>query len=368
MKSRIVALLLLTLANAHAIILYRTGDPSENTTAPTGPGYADSGWQYEGFWGVVLGTPIAPHFFISAAHVGNAGDGFFTFQNVSYHVIEDHYDPQSDLVIWKVEQTFPTFAPLYSRTDEVGLRTILIGRGTQRGSPIMIGNALKGWNWGDYDFQMRWGENIISAILPLGAGNELLAANFDQNGLPNECHLSTFDSGGASFIEDGTTWKLAGINYAVDGPYYTDAQGNGGFNASLFDSTGFYYFDGSSYVPVPGPAPQPSALYPTRISTKLPWICATIAEPLPGVEGSFATITYTRLKFPASDLVYSVEQSSDLVSWQAVVTTDDVTPINDFAATVKEKVARPTSGVLFLRLQISRPPNGVARYKRPRRL
>lgn len=369
MKSRILAVLLLTLASAQAIILFRTGDPSENTTAPTGPGYADSGWQYEGLWGVVLGTPIAPHYFISAAHVQNAGNGFFIFQNVTYHVIDERYDPQSDLVIWKVEQTFPTFAPLYSRTDEVGLRTILFGRGTQRGSAIMLGNELKGWYWGDYDFQMRWGENIISAVVPLAPEDDLLAANFDENGLPNECHLSTFDSGGAAFIEDGTVWKLAGINYAVDGPYALDAQGDGAANASFFDATGFYFYNGNYFQPVPNPAPQPSALYPTRISTKLPWICATVAEASAGLEGGFSTLTYTRLKFPASDVVYSVQQSSDLVSWQTAATTEEVAPINDFAETVKSKVARPASGGLFLRLQISRPPpNRAARYMRPRNL
>src|SRR5438552_3750751 len=43
---------------AQAVILLSTDDPNYNTTEPTGR-LAGSGWQYEGFWGSFLGTPIA---------------------------------------------------------------------------------------------------------------------------------------------------------------------------------------------------------------------------------------------------------------------------------------------------------------------
>src|SRR5947208_10598952 len=39
------------------------------TSAPTGS-LSTAGWQYEGQWGEFLGTPIAPHYLITAAHVG----------------------------------------------------------------------------------------------------------------------------------------------------------------------------------------------------------------------------------------------------------------------------------------------------------
>ena len=301
-----------------------------------------------------LGTPIAPHFFISAAHFG--GGGTFFFQGNPYRSTQSFFDPTSDLVIWKVAEEFPIFAPLYSRTDEVGLRTIVTGRGTQRGSAIMLNNVLKGWGWGAGDGVRRWGENIISSIYPVSPNFELLAANFDQAGLPNECHLSVGDSGGAAFIQDGATWKLAGIHYSVDGPYYTDSAGNGEFFAALFDASGYYYFDGSSYIPVPGTPPVPTAFYSTRISTKLPWICATVAEPRPGREGNFATLTYTRITLPQTDVVYSVLKSTDLVSWQSTSTTDEIVSTNGSVQIVKAKVPISASDrTVFLRLQVSRP-------------
>src|ERR1700731_563949 len=54
-----------------AVILYGTGDPSANTSAPTGA-LAGSGWQYEGQFAGVLGTVIASNYFITAKHVGGS--------------------------------------------------------------------------------------------------------------------------------------------------------------------------------------------------------------------------------------------------------------------------------------------------------
>jgi len=47
----------------------------------------------------------------------------------------------------------------------------------------------------------------------------LLKLTFSRNGLTNEGALSGGDSGGGVFINDSGKWKLAGINYLVDGPF-----------------------------------------------------------------------------------------------------------------------------------------------------
>src|SRR5205085_8933832 len=68
-------------------------------------------------------------------------------------------------------------------------------------------------------------------------------------------------------------------NYAVDGPFYLDASGNGGFNAALFDARGFYVSDGGSppmYSLITGRMPVPTGFYCTRISSKLDWIHSVI--------------------------------------------------------------------------------------------
>jgi hypothetical protein len=50
-------------------------------------------WDYEGDWGGNLGTPIAPHFFLSAAHIGQAVATTFILQDVNYTVVRGFYDP-----------------------------------------------------------------------------------------------------------------------------------------------------------------------------------------------------------------------------------------------------------------------------------
>ena len=84
--------------------------------------------------------------------------------------------------------------------------------------------------------------------------------------------MSAGDSGGAVFIQQGETWKLAGINLAVDGPYNTSTNGPG-FSAALFDARGFYVGEEGNWSFIfPADAPEPGAFYATRISTSLVWI------------------------------------------------------------------------------------------------
>jgi hypothetical protein len=174
--------LALNFSPIQAVILYRTGDPTANTAA-RGLLSPHEGWDYEGDWGIFLGTAIAPHFFISAAHVGQAGGTNFALQNVNYTVLRGFYDPQSDLVIWQIAETFPTFASLYPRQDEVGQVTVDIGRGTQRGVSYSLNNQMLGWLRGTDDHVKRWGENIFSDAFQYQTNWDLLYATFDQIGL-----------------------------------------------------------------------------------------------------------------------------------------------------------------------------------------
>lgn len=379
----LLAALLISLSTVHAIILFRTADPEANTTAPTNDPAA-SGWNLEGEFGSFLGTPIAPHFFLSAAHIGQAG-GNFVFGGVTYTLGANFYDPYSDLNIWQVSETFPAFAPLYTKNNEKGLRLVAIGRGTQRGGEILLNNELRGWAWGTYDARQRWGENLVADIVTFTSGpDDAIYATFDQNGLPDECHFSVGDSGGAIFILDGSVWKLAGINYAVDGPLYTDSSGAGEFTAALFESRGFYYSDGANppnYVQIT--TPTPTGLYATRISSKLAWIYSVIdptgdangdgisnlldyaralnaplpqgyGSPLLGQEGSSLSLTYRKIT-NASGLQYQVEQSSDLVSWSPATSQDAVVETRGNIQVIKAAVPMGNGPALFLRLKISQP-------------
>ena len=288
-----------------AVIFHDSGDPSYNTSAPTGA-LTNSGWQLQGQWHGFLGTPIGPNHFITATHVAGAVGDVFTFSGIQYVTTARHVDTNSDLTIWQVSGRFHDWAQLYARSDEVGKNFVVFGRGTKRGAAVQVGTGLtavtKGWSWGDYDGVTRWGENqvedivdadgnpqsvIISGQVALGP---LLRATFDANGGPNEAMLSNGDSSGGIFMNDAGTWKLAGINYAVDGPYNTSPTGTG-FLACIFDEGGLYKGGEGSWILTPDlPTKQAGAFYMTRISARLDWIRSVIGDP--GVPESAPVLEY----------------------------------------------------------------------------
>jgi hypothetical protein len=262
---------------AHGVILYRTGDPTANTTEPAGP-LAGSGWQYEGTFGAFLGTAIAPHFFITARHVG-VQSSVLMYQGSNYNIVGYFDDPNSDLRIYQVAETFPTFAPLYSSSDETGKPLVVIGRGTQRGSEIYANGLLRGWTWGATDMVQRWGQGRVSYVYGF-APSDFLCSLFDQNDLPDEAGLSSGDSGGAVFVQENGVWKLAGINFSVDGPVATSPTDEQGFYGVFFDRRGLYNPPNMLFA---GSEPLPSGFYATRISTKLNWIYSIAAPGLANI-------------------------------------------------------------------------------------
>lgn len=263
---------------AFAVIFYSTGDLNHNTTAPAGA-LANSGWQWVGTWGGFQGTAVGPSHFLAAKHVGGAAGDSFTLNGVSYTATAYFDNPGSDLRLWKVQGTFPNWAPLYRTQDENGKGIIVFGRGVTRGPEVRVNGALKGWQFGPGDGRMRWGRNVIMDVLPNVAGwGSVLAAKFDASGVENEAFFTVGDSSGPAFIQDGTTWRLAGLGAYVDGYYATSAAGPG-FVGAIFDVSGL--FIGTSAGPWTAISFFNSvrgAFYLTRVSSNVAWIDATIAS------------------------------------------------------------------------------------------
>lgn len=268
----------------YAIIFLETGDPQHNTTTPGD----NSGWQYEGKFNSFLGVPIAPFYFITAKHIGGDVGNILYFHGDNYTTIAVHASPSTDLQIWEVDHAkpFPTYAPLSSGAEVLGTKVTVMGRGTQRGDEVFVGSEPKGWKWGAGDDVQRWGWNNVSSF---PNGGQLLYCAFNKPGIGNECHLSVGDSGGGVFVEEGGLWRLAGINYAVDGPFRTDSAGPE-FNAVLYDAGGLEYKNGEVWTPI---AEQPyniaSGFYSSRISASLSWISGITGQGA----GTLASEDYT---------------------------------------------------------------------------
>ena len=268
----VAALVLAAAQAASGVILLETGDPTRNTSTPGD----NSGWQYEGIWGGFLGTPIAPLYFLSANHIGNAGAGSFVFHGETYTVVADGgKDPTSDLHLWQVDHAFRDYAPLFTAAegDETGQTLRVIGRGTQRGAEVDLDETLRGWQWGPGDGVQRWGGNVVAqVIVDPSDGAPYLYVTFDDPGVADEAHLSGGDSGGGVFVVEDGLWKLAGINYGVD-DLYTGADGSGHVVAAVFDARGFYTQNADgSYALIAGDEPVPTAFYSTRVAARLAWI------------------------------------------------------------------------------------------------
>ncbi len=80
-----------------------------------------------------------------------------------------------------------------------------------------------------------------------------------------------------------------------------------------------------------------------------------IAEPQIAREGDNLCLTYRRLQFPASDVVYLVEQSPDLVVWMPATVSEQILSTEGVSEMVKASVDVTGLPQLFLRLRIYRP-------------
>ena len=277
----VLAFLLSLPWQAHAVLFDATGDTNYNTTPPTGA-LTNSGWQFEGQFGNFLGTPIAPHYFLTAWHLFYYGlvstNTPFSFDGTNYTVVSFTHDqsPESDLALCRVAEHLPRYAPTYTGTNEVGATIAVFGRGRQRGAPVVTGGITNGWKWyAPADLVMRWGSNRVERIETDDHGAPYLYATFDHGAGPDECALAEYDSGGASFVLEDGVWQLAGIHWAVDGYFNTTNTGDG-FNASIYDGEGLYIGNSSDWTLITTNTAY--GFYSSRVSAHYAWLTNQIPD------------------------------------------------------------------------------------------
>ena len=289
-RAILVASCLLPAATASALVIHS----GNNNNTPPGVPLAGSGWQYQGDWGSALGTTIGPHHFISATHLAaldpiNVGIGkTFTFNGTPYTTIAVFDDPGSDLSIWEVSGTFPTYAELYPHSDESGKDLVVFGRGRSRDAVVSDGSEDKGWDWKLYDGVQRWGTNTVSGVGLIGS-IPVIAADFNDLPGTEETHLASWDSGGGVFIQDaadGNTWKLAGVNYTSECCFFNTTGSGTGFPASLYDAGGMYFgpTNAGPWSLIADEAEDlPTSWFASRVSERLDWIESVVVPEPSGV-------------------------------------------------------------------------------------
>lgn len=277
MRNSLLAFLVaLSALPAHAIVVF--GSTGRLLMPPTDTALRAC-WDLEGQWGHHLGTPIAPHWFISAAHVGGEVGDTFWFDGKPYTAVALEGILGTDLALWRVDRPFPRWATL-SQGDELGRALFLVGRGTARGERLPEGG---GWAWGADDYQQSWGTNRATSTLTRDGWGELLLWTFDDGQGATEGTISRGDSGGGVFVQgDDGHWYLAGVNHDMNpGPqeadrlYTRSSQPQVPFFASVYDGRGLL-LDG---VLLQGNTPIPMTSGAARIAPYRDRIDAILQRP-----------------------------------------------------------------------------------------
>ena len=136
----------------------------------------------------------------------------------------------------------------------------MIGGGRDRGAATSWDpngppppGPIGGYDW-DSTRTLRWGTNQIEDIPATPVLDTFaIGAYFDAGATPHEAMAADGDSGGALFVENGGTWELAGILFAIAGysgqPEDTALYGNATYAADL----AFYRDDILDVVSLPEP-------------------------------------------------------------------------------------------------------------------
>ena len=268
---------------AWAVIAFATSHPQSYQQEPVALG--GGGWTWTGRFGPFAAVPIGPSSFITAAHVGQEVGTVFTWNGQSFRTVGGETDPQSDLRVWHVCGAFPGFAPRVTSDLREGDGIVVIGRGTSRGSEVLVdrgaGPELAGWQWGANDGVLRWGTNTVDRLVDgteVGLNGPVVLFDFDGDAGDDECTVSLGDSGGPVWVQRGNEWQLAAINFATDSEFRTVPDGPT-LQGALFDFRGLYQRVASGawdQVPAGGDGPAPATSVSTRIWPRRQWVDAAI--------------------------------------------------------------------------------------------
>jgi hypothetical protein len=269
---------------ARAIVVYSevggTPTATQNTTAaPNGVG------TFVGSYNNAGAVLVAPDVILTTLHVADpTNTAQFVLNGHGYSTDFSEQIGNSQLVLMHLtSSTGSSGVPLYTSNPHTAQSALLVGYGGAAGAAYNGNSATPhGWDWSFPTTTQNWGATTTAANPFADAlGNTYLGFAFQA--VNGSSIYTSGDSGGGLFVDDGGTWKLAGIAYSVDA-YYLNSTDNPNDPANvvkaLYDVPGAQVFipdDSNNLVQATGPqlgyasqiAPSAAALTSeiNRIST-----------------------------------------------------------------------------------------------------
>jgi len=277
--------------SAEALVFCVTNGVDVHQSAPTGT-LTQSGWQQTVKIDCLtrppgvsnfLGTVIFSNALLTADHIWEIKTND-TFVLEGVHRLTSKASTNgngSDLAIFYFTPPVTNqdhIAHINIETDiDTNALVVYQGCGAERGTLVTSGSLTNGWKWPSPLVwgTRRWGINQTFDVADAGL---YAIASFDNNGDPDECMLSVGDSGGPGFIQTGSGWKVAMVNYSVYPAVFTvSTNPASSFYASLYDCAGLFYNDaGWQWVP-PEDSPAPCLLICSRTAQRVQWITNQIS-------------------------------------------------------------------------------------------